>query len=495
MKKLKLKNIIGYSCVNFLGGGAQTLISAWLMYFYTTLCVLSPVQAGLIFSCARLIDGVCNPVMGFISDNFGKTFLGKKFGRRRFFILIGAPLILVIFPILWTTGHPFSFYFILNLVYEAIFTMIIVPSATLPTEMTKVASERSKLIGAQQYVGILASTLSAFIPGRMFLAYGKNSPKSFFLTGLMYAIVISLALLVEYALTFEQKDISYEDSATSIGQIFKKLILDITSSLRIRAFRLHCVMMGLGGIFKQLTSGVFTYYVIFVLMLSSVTTSYISSAATLISAIGLVAYISIAYKKGGPKAFRISTVIVFISLIGYTALALTGHSSYTVVLLTIFAMINTLGRTGIDFVPTYQLTFMADIDEAVTAHRREGIFTGVNSLLSKVAAAVEAAVLGIVLSAFGFKKGVSIQSHSAIMGIMIVTVVVPFVLLAIAWIATVKLKLNTQNHKILVTEIGRLKNGGSMNDATPEVKKVFKELTGWEYEKCWGHNNVGYKNE
>lgn len=68
----------------------------------------------------------------------------------------------------------------------------------------------------------------------------------------------------------------------------------------------------------------------------------------------------------------------------------------------------------------------------------------------------------------------------------------PVALLGISSIASLKLKLNKENHQILVDEVQRLKNGGSMDDATSEVRDVFKQLTGFEYEECWGNNDVVY---
>ena len=65
---------------------------SWLLYFYTTFCNMPIAQATLIFSLATYLDVIMNPLMGFISDSFYKTKLGRKFGRRRFFIMIGIPL-------------------------------------------------------------------------------------------------------------------------------------------------------------------------------------------------------------------------------------------------------------------------------------------------------------------------------------------------------------------------------------------------------------------
>ena len=57
---------------------------------------MSVVKATLIFSIATYLDVILNPLMGFITDSFYRTKLGRKFGRRRFFILTGIPLMLFI---------------------------------------------------------------------------------------------------------------------------------------------------------------------------------------------------------------------------------------------------------------------------------------------------------------------------------------------------------------------------------------------------------------
>lgn len=490
--KITLKNILGYASINFLGSGAQTLISAWLMYFYTTFCNMSVVQAGIIFTVARIVDAIGNPIIGFISDNLGRVWVGKRFGRRKFFILLGVPLILIIFPILWTTGHSYSFYFGTNLIYEIIFTMVAVSGGTLPAEMAEKSIDKTKLVAGKQYCGTIAGAVATFIPAQLFVHFGKNNPDAFLYTGIIYAVMISISLLLVYLWTFERNisEIVYDNKIGNISQIFKQLCADIVSSLKLKAFRSHSIMLLLGCIYKQLASGIFTYFVIFVLCLSSITTAYIISFTTIISLTALTFFIFMAYKFGGPKTYRWSTLIVLVSLIGYYILTFMTHSMHIVEFLIILAVINTMGKTGIDYVPVFQLSFIPDIDEALTGMRREGIYSGVNSLFTKMAAAIEGAILGIMLGTFGFEEGVHTQTASAINGITFVTVLLPIILLIIGCIGSYGLKLTNKKHKILCDEINRLKTGGDMKNASNEVRDVFYELTGYPYEQCWGKNNV-----
>ncbi len=498
-EKLKLRHILGYSSVNFLGSGAQGLMSAWLMYFYTTLCGISPVKAGLIFTAARLIDAFGNPIVGFISDNFGKTKLGIRFGRRKFFMLVGIIVLVIVFPILWTTGHSFAFYFVINLIYEISYTLIFVPITTLPAEMTQNAAEKAKLSGGKQYCGTISSVITGFITAKLFTMYGNNSASAFWYIGLSYGIITAVALVFCYFNVYERdpKTIVYEDSAGSVVQVFKKLGVDVASSMRNKSFRLHSAMWFIDCIFKQISGGVFTYFAIFVVMATKVNVAWINTASSVVSCVALFFFILAAYKIGGPKTYIIGSLITYVSLGGFMVLVLMGKSSMTIMLLTVFALINIVGKTGVDYPPIYQMAFIPDIDEAITGKRREGIYNGVNSLFGKVAAAIEAAVLGIVLSAVGFKSGknVHIQPHSAIVGIWVITIIVPFVLLLIGCISAMYFKLTKENHKILVAEVERVKNGGSKADVTPEAREAIEVLTGWKYEQCFGNNDVGYSNK
>ncbi|MBR6266970.1 MAG: MFS transporter, partial [Selenomonadaceae bacterium] len=400
-RKVTWWNVIGYACLNFLGGGTQALSSAFLMLFYTMYCDIPAVQAGLIFTIARCIDAVGNPVMGYISDNFGRTRLGKRFGRRKFFILMAIPLVLITYPILWTPGHSFEFYVVANIFYEVVFTSVMVPGPTLPAEMTQIASEKTKLVSAKQYCGTFASTIALLFPAFFFQQFGEGNIDAFFYTGLAYAIVVALSLVAMYFLTFERapEDIHYTEELGSVTHVLRKLFNDIFASMRIRAFRLHAGMMLFIGIYKNLAAGIFTYYVVYALSLSMSATSIITSFATLVSFAALALFITLCYRRGGPFAFRVVFVIVTLSLIGYYFLfqkTSGGMEEGTVIVwLTVLAIINNVGKAGADYIPVFQLPFMADIDEAVTMERREGIFTGVNGLLSKLASAMEGFLLGV----------------------------------------------------------------------------------------------------
>ncbi|STV35632.1 Rhamnogalacturonide transporter RhiT [Klebsiella pneumoniae subsp. pneumoniae] len=51
-RKIGLANYLAYGAGDFLGAGTTALTAAWLLYFYTTFCGLTPIEATLIFAAA-----------------------------------------------------------------------------------------------------------------------------------------------------------------------------------------------------------------------------------------------------------------------------------------------------------------------------------------------------------------------------------------------------------------------------------------------------------
>ncbi len=486
-RPVTLMNVIGYASVNFLGGGSTVLISAWLMYFYTTMCDLDAVSASLIITTARNFEALLNPIMGINTDNFYRTKLGQIFGRRHFFILLGAPAILVIFPLMWLPGMSLGYYWFINFMYEVCFTMVIVSTVALPAEMTKNATDKAKLTGGKQMCGVIASTIAAFIPGLMFNLYGEKDTTAFFMTGVVYGVIMALALLVVWYFTFERdpKDVHTYANTSSIGGIFLSILRDVKNALKLRAYRLHCWMLAMGCIYKNLATGIFTYFVVSVLFRAQADAAYVLGITQMTSFAALLLCIFLCLRFGGPRTYRLFTVVVAIGCVGYYFLTkMTGMDGF-IVALTGIAIVGFAGRAGIDYIPVFQLPFMADIDEIVHGERHEGIFTGVNTLFSRAATGIEAFAIGVGLAAFGYVKGTTDQSETTQMGIMLIACVAPLIFLIIGWIASTRLKLTKETHKIVCDEVARLKAGGKKEDVDPKVKEVVENLTGYKYEKCW----------
>ena len=437
-----------YGTGNLLGSGALAISGSWLLYFYTTFCNMPIAQATLIFSLATYLDVIMNPLMGFISDSFYKTKLGRKFGRRRFFIMIGIPL-MCLYPLLWVKNMNFWYYLCTYIMFEIVYTGVMIPYNTLPVEMTNDFAQRTYLAGSKAMFGKIANFLGAALPGLFIGIYGQDSPTPF---------------------------------------------VDILSTLRIRTFRDHLGMYLFGFGAEWLFTATFTYFVVYVLSRPSTFVSEMNSLSSILQLISTLIFVKIVAKRGFKKPFIWALSIVIAAILGYIGVAVLNVPHMTVLIIAIVIVFG-LGTGGVYYIPWTSYTFMADVDEVVTNRRREGIYAGAMTMAGKLIRASIVSILGFTLAAFGFKEGASVQPESACNAIIGVMLFGCCGLALLGIICSVKMKLTQETHKVVIAELDRIHNGGKMADVDPEVKKTLEELTGVPYEKCFGNNNIGYKDK
>ncbi len=95
--------------------------------------------------------------------------------------------------------------------------------------------------------------------------------------------------------------------------------------------------------------------------------------------------------------------------------------------------------------------------------------------------------MGWTLTQFGFISGHAAQPESAVLAIVGVFSLGVIGLALVAIYYTTQMKLDRENHAILLEEIERIKAGGAIGDVPAHARAVAEELTGWKYEQCWGN--------
>lgn len=201
-KPITLARSLGFGVLDLMGGGWNTIISGLMLYFFTTYGNVSAVEAGTILFVARIVDAVISLLIGPLTDNFYRNKLGQKYGRRHFFLLIGAPLLLVVFPLLWVSHQGFWYYLLVYLAIEVIIAMLLIPWETLPTEMTDNYTSRTKLSSARMFLSATGTFLVFFIPAQI---KATNDPNASLYTGIIFSVLFCAAVLTTYFTTWERK--------------------------------------------------------------------------------------------------------------------------------------------------------------------------------------------------------------------------------------------------------------------------------------------------
>jgi oligogalacturonide transporter len=493
-KKVTLRTSIGFGLTDIMGGGAFTIIGAWLLFFFTTFAGLSPVEAASIIAIARIVDAVVALFVGSISDKFFKYKLGRMFGRRRFFLLIGSPLMLT-YVLLWVSGMNYWYYLFTYLLFEIIAAMVLIPWETLPSEMTKDFNERTKMSTARMFLSGTGTFLATFVPGQLIAYFGEDNAYAFLINGAFFAILFAICIFISYKSTWEPKlspeeekallekeneNKGFANSLKSIGSVLK----EFGSTLKIKSFRKHLGIYLFSFTGKDVFNTVFVYFCVFALGTSSTLGANLLSLSIVGIPVTIVAGF-LMVKFGPSNLFKLAYTIMLLCLIGFYMIYLTQPSSM-IVMLFIIAAIYQVGRSIMEFTPWNVFPFIPDVDEIVTRQRREGLFAAVMTFARKSSVAVATMAVGLLLEFGGFVEGSKTQSPEAIQTIVLTLVLGTSALIIIALIIAFTFKLNKNTHEILVDEITRLKNNGSKADVDPKTKKVVEDLTGYDYEKVWG---------
>ncbi|HFZ8993542.1 TPA: MFS transporter [Citrobacter freundii] len=491
-RKITIPVSIGYGLTDIMGGGAFTVIGAWLLFFYTTFVGLSPVEAAAIVAIARIVDAIVSLFMGSFTDHFYKNTLGKKFGRRRFFLLIGAPLMLV-YILLWVTGMSFWFYLAVYLAFEIIAAMVLIPWETLPSEMTKDFNSRTKLSTCRMFLSAAGTFLATFIPGVLIGHFGEHDPNAYFINGVVFAVLFMLCVFISWKVTWEREltpemlqelerdtqPTSFAQKMVALGRLFK----DYASTLKVRAFRKHLAIYLFSFTGKDVYNTVFVFFCVYCLNVSS------SLAGTLLSMsiVGLpvTIFAGMAIIKYGPSRLYIFAYsLMILCLVGlFMVYQFPVDSKVTV--LVILAALYQVGRCVLEFTPWNVFPFIPDIDEMITRQRREGLFAAVMTFSRKTTVAIATFIVGMMLQSGGFVKGSQVQPEEAINTIAMLLFVGTAGLLLLALWQAVTFNLNKRTHKIFVDEIERLKANGSKQSVTPETRRIIEDLTGYSYDKLW----------
>src|SRR5512137_1049205 len=177
-KKLTFGRIALYSMASAGLNILAITIDTWLLYFYAPPPdsgrpqYLPVALIGVLLTIASLWDAVIDPFIGHWSDT-----LRSRWGRRRPFLALAAPFVLVGAVLLWTppgkTLLLTAIYFMfINLMYRSAYSLVGIPyDGTLP-EMAPDSKARVGLSYWKNVFGILGVLIGSLLAAPLFHTIG-----------------------------------------------------------------------------------------------------------------------------------------------------------------------------------------------------------------------------------------------------------------------------------------------------------------------------------
>lgn len=476
-RELKRINMIAYGAGDIYGGGAFIVIGTYFMLFLTTVVGISPALAGLIVLLGKIWDAVTDPMMGILSDR-----TRSPFGRRRIYFLLGIFPITVSFILLWlnppfgSDGARVLYYLFAYMLFNTVFTMVMVPYNALPAEMASDYRGRSEMMGIRMLFSQLGTLVSATLPGIIFSLTGRNS-RGYFIFAVIIGVFFAMPWVFTYLGTWERELTEEERNSPSrnLAEVFGEFL----STFRNKSFRSHLGMYLTAYAAMDVFMALLMYYLLFHLKYDR-GESLVLGTVLIVQIIGIVIVSRACVKEGNARVYRRHLLICMTGILLLSLLP-AGVPWWGILAAgAVFA----LGMAGGVFVPYNNLPFVIDADTIINGRRREGIYSGMTTFTRKIAQALALQVVGIGLTLAGFDRGAMVQSDHTVSGIRFMFTLIPLVLMLSGFILSRGFRIDPENHKLMVREIESREKGSDCS-ADPRVVSACELVTGFPYDRLW----------
>lgn len=158
---LSFGTLTSYGFLAFPLAAAVLSLQVFLPTYYAEATGLSLTVIGGVLLVARLWDTVTDPIIGYLSE---KT--PARFGRRRFWVLLGSPLIaLSVWALFQPPENPSAFYLLgWAIVIYLAGTAVVVPTYAWGADLSPDYQERSRISGVRVLFGLLGSLAALSLP-------------------------------------------------------------------------------------------------------------------------------------------------------------------------------------------------------------------------------------------------------------------------------------------------------------------------------------------
>lgn len=454
-KKLKLKDIMGYTIGSIGDSTAYNFVISFFSFFMTTIAGVSPTMAGTIISIAIAWDAITDPIVGYMVDH-----VKSKHGKRRPWILgslipLGATLVLMFLNVDMGQTQKNIYYLVLVLVFWTSYTAFNIPYYSFGSVITNVDSERVKLAAFREvfgYVGIFcASSVPTFIVGKM-VERGFDKDVSWATTGVVSAVITVITIGIMWYLTKGKEDL--EETVDAEKVTIKDFIKNISALMKMKPYILIILCALFTNVYLTLFNSSLIYYVNYNMNMNETKASLMFTAMNIVSIV-FIPFITKAVEKFTKNKVFVSCMIF----------------SGAVMVLAKFIQIQNIAMgctyvvlVGVGTCAYWMCIFnflydVIDYDKFNKGTSRDGIIMSYYSFLLKMGGAVAAALQGFLLESSGFKPSLEVQTNSALGMIESMFTIIPGICMILAGVIIMVTPLKDKKMDALREALNKKVNG------------------------------------
>lgn len=397
---------------------------------------VSPLTVGAVLALARLWDAFADPLMGNISDN-ART----RWGRRKPFIVAGAILCGLTFPLVWSLpvslGATGQFVWLATtfIVFYSAFTLFTVPYHAVAYELAPDSHEKTSLLATRTFIAQIVSIGAAWIFPLVQSGWlGAPAVSVQKLGWLVGAIIMVSGLISGVLLPIENAPLENKHGTLSLRE-------SLSIALRSRALRLVLAIAAISLFGLNMVNLLGNYVTIYYVFGGDARAAapLVALSGSLWALLSMVLSPTVAWLSR-----RVGKRDAFIALLSCGLLATVSKwwlftPAHPYLQLIVIVLI-TPGTLALWMISESMVADVCECDRQRTGLRTEGIYSAVYAWLLKGGIALAVLLANLILEVTGFDARLGgAQSPETIFGLRALFAFLP----AVAIIVSIVLLLQT----------------------------------------------------
>lgn len=386
----------GDAGINFYWQG----IGIFAYFFYTDVMGISPMWAGIAFAAASFWDAITDPIMGAIADR-----TRSRFGRFRPWILFASVPCAVSFALMfWTPpltgGWLIAYAIATHILLRTMLTAVGIPFSALTARMTQDSNERGIIAMLRLMFAATGALAVSFTIPKLVEVLGDEQ-RAYFYAACILGVGATIILFISFLSTSEpaanEGELSAQTQGNGIWRTFVSDLFGFWSTLRYNGplARLFAAVI-LSGVTTAMNGKVLLYWIKYDLKDPSVMVWLLPLPAVWLVLIA-PGWTWVARRWSKRTAWLSGTVLSAASLLSFYIINPHDH-----VALIVITLIGATGGSAGLIMFWSMLPDTVEYNQWVRGERSEAKIFGFATFGQKTAYAINALLLGQLLTAIGF---------------------------------------------------------------------------------------------
>ncbi len=442
---------IGDTGINFYWQG----ISIFAYFFYTDVMGIPPFWAGVAFAVASMWDAVAGPIMGAIADR-----TRTRFGRFRPWILLGSIPCAVAFALMYWTpplegAWLIAYAIATHMLARTGMDLVGIPFGALSARMSRDSTERGTLAMLRVVFAATGALIVAFTVPKLVQLFG-DPQRAYFVAACLLGAGATVLLLIAFFSTREPPSDDEDEPAARVG-LFVAILRDLGDfwttlrhNMPLRLLFSALVVGGVAGMYGKMLLYWITYD-----LKDPAAMSWILPLPALIALPCAPIWNWVAQKTSKRTGYWIGQGLGALVMLAFYLL-----NPHDTELLATIIVLSAVAGSASPIMFWGMLPDTVEYNELKRGVRSEAKIFGFAALAQKAAIAINAVILGHLLSEIGFVANQP-QSEATLDAMRAIMCLVPLTGGILASLVIWKYPINAQYHAQLRAEIAARKTAGT----------------------------------